>query len=214
MCFFPACAVWFYGLNIQAVKQLSLFVFSSKFLCSWSGWNGLQSSKTLLQMLPPIIPPQWCSIHVGEVAFGFIFKGCFRILLDFTHPKIDLYFCFCVLHWHIFTGGLTQTGSSKINHHSPTQSCWNVSSLNLACSYFPMQQLLTVTPSPQTPVSPRNQNNGSTLWRIIPLWNPETPPPCQLVICSVCIICLWFLYTVYSLQYKGIYMSIILQLVN
>lgn len=50
---------------------------------------------TVLQMLTLIIPPQWCSFHIGdEVAFGFILKGCFRILPDFTHPRIDLFFVY------------------------------------------------------------------------------------------------------------------------
>lgn len=37
-------------------------------------WNSIIQN-TVLQMLTLIIPPQWCSIHIGgEVAFGFIFK--------------------------------------------------------------------------------------------------------------------------------------------
>lgn len=55
----------------------------------------LDIQNTVLQMLTLIIPPQWCSIYIGgEVAFGFIFKGCFRILPDFTPPKNDLYLCY------------------------------------------------------------------------------------------------------------------------
>lgn len=60
----------------------------------WMEWISIIQNN-VLQMLTLIIPPQWRSIHIGgEEAFGFIFKGCFRILPDFTHPKIDLYLCY------------------------------------------------------------------------------------------------------------------------
>lgn len=77
----------------------------------------------VLQMLPVIIPPQWCSIHIaGEVVFGFIFEF-YRTLL--TQELI--FICVFVYYAGIFfTAGKTQTGSSKINH-SPTHSCWNIS---------------------------------------------------------------------------------------
>lgn len=68
-----------------------------------------------------------------------------------------------------FAAGYIQTGSSEINHHSPTQGCWNVSSLDLASIRFPMQRLLAVTPYPQTPVSPRNGDNSTTPGQNIPL---------------------------------------------
>lgn len=113
-----------------------------------------------------IIHPQW-QLHFwgsigigGEVAFGFIFSGCLTFLPHFTHPRIELFVIFLCITLKYFYCWLNT--SSKINHQSQPQSCWNVSSLSLAYSYFPMQQLLAVTPYPQTPVSQRNGGNSST----------------------------------------------------